>query len=205
MGWIALCLKLDEDRVRELLEAGAAGGGDSGMVGRLLGCYGDLFTTSMDMGWGSGAAAAAAGEGEEEAARKPRCMLTVASNEITRVRADIDSLVFQSKLPPRITVRLLHAVVVGLLLKFHSPGSYQLRFWDKVFVQLFEYLSKGSLDVVLCMTARGEMVGDRLRVVLQGDPSSNPHGLDHICPIHILNDVNLLTVLDSFKLATDAV
>lgn len=75
----------------------------------------------------------------------------------------------------------------------------------QVFVQLFEYLSKGSLDVVLCMTARGEMVGDRLRVVLQGDPSSNPHGLDHICPIHILNDVNLLTVLDSFKLATDVV
>lgn len=78
----------------------------SWQVGRLLGCYGDLFTTSMDMGWGSAAAAAAAGE--EEAARKPCCVLTVASNEITRVRADIDSLVFQSKLPPRITVRWVH-------------------------------------------------------------------------------------------------
>lgn len=36
--------------------------------------------------------------------------------------------------PVCLSFRLLHAVVVSLLLKFHSPGSYQLRFWDKVCV-----------------------------------------------------------------------
>ena len=50
---------------------------DSGLAGRLLGCFGDLFTASLDVGWKS--------EPNEDGSRPPKCMLTIANNDVTRV------------------------------------------------------------------------------------------------------------------------
>ena len=119
---VALALKLDEERVAELLglsgtsaaasthnkrspppsssssafssgagavqaanaavgiPAGAAAAGDAGLAGRLLGCFGDLFTASLDVGWKA--------EPDEDGSRPAKCMLTVANNDVTRVRID---------------------------------------------------------------------------------------------------------------------
>ena len=35
----------------------------------------------------------------------PRCMLTIQNNDVTRVRADVDSLMFQSMVSPKMAVR----------------------------------------------------------------------------------------------------
>ena len=50
---------------------------DGGLAGRLLGCFGDLFTASLDVGWKS--------EPNEDGSRPPKCMLTIANNDVTRV------------------------------------------------------------------------------------------------------------------------
>ena len=60
---------------------------EAGLAGRLLGCFGDLFTASLDVGWKS--------EPDEDGSHPPKCMLTVANNDVTRVRADVESLMFQ--------------------------------------------------------------------------------------------------------------
>ena len=60
---------------------------EAGLAGRLLGCFGDLFTASLDVGWKS--------EPDEDGTHPPKCMLTVANNDVTRVRADVESLMFQ--------------------------------------------------------------------------------------------------------------
>lgn len=73
-------------------------GAAADIAGRLLGCYGDLFTASMDMGWRAQSDA-------DGAAQRPCCMMTVQSNEITRLRAEVEGLWFQSTVSPRLAVR----------------------------------------------------------------------------------------------------
>ncbi|PNH00161.1 hypothetical protein TSOC_014032 [Tetrabaena socialis] len=67
-----------------------------------------------------------------------------------------------SRRPPRVWVRVLQAVVIALVLKFHSADSYSIRFWNRAFNQLHEYLSRGSLDVAVCLSMRATM--DRAKV-----------------------------------------
>jgi hypothetical protein len=95
---LAVSLRLDEERLAELLESGAGahalsqavtsangshnnskaisnnkgGGGGGGVLGTLLGSYGDLFSMSFDVGWKPDNSPEA-----EEGATQPACMLTV--------------------------------------------------------------------------------------------------------------------------------
>ena len=43
---------------------------------------------------------------------------------------------------PSLSGRMLHAVIANIMLRFYSSDSFQLRFWQKVFGQLYEYLGK---------------------------------------------------------------
>ncbi|KAG2489303.1 hypothetical protein HYH03_012135 [Edaphochlamys debaryana] len=238
---LALSLRLDEDRVAQLLAGGgpvtlplplptpshpspstassafaapaSAHGPSADIAGRLLGCYGDLFTASLDTGFRPVS-------DDDGAVQKPCCMLTVQSNEVTRLRADVEGLWFQSWVPPpKLAVRVLQAVVIALVLKFHAADSYSIRFWNRAFDQLHEYLSRGSLDLAVCLSARATMdrTTDRLRVELSGQDLNASHTpgaagagaaggglLGRVCPVYLLNDINLLTVLDSVKLLSEA-
>lgn len=272
---IALALKLDEERLADLLSGGTAGAQDAQLLGRLLGCYGDLFSASLDVGWCTDP------EDPEGLAQKAKCMLTVANNDVTRVSANVETLMFQSSVSPKLAVRwvtatsnrhyctcaiilrshtapcrlwhylilsanitcglkaqcliaamcpavclpprMLHAVAAGLTLRFYPKDSYQMRFWDKLFGQITEYLSKDALHAMLCLTAHADIVrppaalshglpatvdmgpgAAKLKVVISGDSGSQPQGLAHVAPIFFVNDINLLTVLDSFKLLAEA-
>lgn len=111
--------------------------------------------------------------------------------------------------------RVLQAVVIALVLKFHSADSYSIRFWNRAFNQLHEYLSRGSLDLAVCLSVRAAMdrPSGRLRVELSGQDlnaagagGANGGGqglLGGVCPVYLLNDVNLMTVFDSVKLLTE--
>ncbi|KAL6760425.1 hypothetical protein V8C86DRAFT_3132417 [Haematococcus lacustris] len=267
---LSLSLKLDEERLSELLAdaGGDASGGSRGLLGLLMGCYGDLFSTSLDVGWRPDTR-----EGAEEGATRPACMLTVANNEVTRVSASLESLIFQSCVSPRVAVRVLSAVVTGLLLRFYPRDSYQVRFWQRLFRHLHEYLGRDSLDALASLSASAELVKppppptapapphprgphhhaatgtahgaaapstthhrsasgsvrggappaaaaaaaagaagqSKLRVVLAGDVGLGAAGLapgthpqPRCAPVYCVNDINLLTLLDSVRLLTDA-
>jgi hypothetical protein len=120
---------------------------DANLVGGLLGCFGQLFTAHLAPGWqkpgtssdslsrssssasaaaaaanadASGSSNGAAGEQKSDQQREPCGMLTVKNNDITRVRAELDSASFVSAVAPRIAVRLLHIVALAVVLKFFS-------------------------------------------------------------------------------------
>jgi hypothetical protein len=137
-------------------------------VGGLLGCFGQLFTANIAPGWqkagsaaadslsrssssASAAAAAAAnadasssstgaaGEQKSDQQQAPCGMLTVRNNDITRVRAELESASFVSAVAPRIAVRLLHIVALAVVLKFlsgdgssSSSSSKRLEYVNKV-------------------------------------------------------------------------
>jgi hypothetical protein len=63
----------------------------------------DLFSASLDVGWRPDNAAGAA-----EGATRPAAMLTVANNDVTRVMASLESLMFQSCVSPQVAIRCGH-------------------------------------------------------------------------------------------------
>ena len=108
-----------------------------------------------------------------------------------------------------------------------------MRFWQKLFSQLHEYLGKEALDVTACLSAHAEVVmrkspsgaaatgqqrgggatgasaamaaaaaaaatEQKLRIVLSG--GSAQEGLSHVRPFALVNDISLLTVLESYRL-----
>ncbi len=122
-------------------------------------------------------------------------------------------------------------MVIALTLKFHASDSYSIRFWNKAFGQIHEYLSRGSLDVAACLSLRATMdrARDKLKIELSGqDLNSGPAGggsaggsggqgarggegsgsgsglLGKVCPVYVVNDVNLMTVLDTMKLLSES-
>lgn len=51
----------------------------------------------------------------------------VSNNEVTRVVATLASLMFQSCVSPQLAVRVINAVVSGLLQRWYAHDSYQVR------------------------------------------------------------------------------
>lgn len=184
---------------------------DANLVSSLLGCFGNLFTTTLDTAWCQDPPDAASGAPGSEALR---CVLRVANNDITRVRCDLESALFQSCLAPAITIRLLHAVALAVAHKLQQVSGKHLRWLDKVFQHLQEYCSKDSLDLLVCLHA-GASVGPKgLAVNLSGKlgqaTSASGGGGEGAAakqpsawPVYLINDFSMLTVLDTVKLMMD--
>lgn len=120
---------------------------DPNLVGGLLSCFGKLFTATLAPGWqqqadtsesdqqpagnsnGSGSSTENGGSSSSE---KPCAMLTVRNNDVTRVRAELDSASFVSAVPPRVVVRLLHIVVLAVVHKFLNASGKRLAYVNKV-------------------------------------------------------------------------
>ncbi|KAF5831414.1 hypothetical protein DUNSADRAFT_13149 [Dunaliella salina] len=187
-----------------------------------------------------------------------RPYLEVANNKVTRATATVDSLMFQSIVSPGKAVKMIEQIVIPAMLRFYPRGSSQMRWWHKVFEQLYEYFGKDALDALMCVSARAEVVrhpepkpstklqaarmqaqkaqqqrqqqqltaeertiegleswvaGSKLRVVLTGGSSydhgpaggssvaaqaqATPNLLGQVAPIYVVNDVNLLTLMDT--------
>lgn len=194
---LMLSLRLDERRVAELLDSGVQ---DVKLLGGLLSCFGNLFTASLAHGWPLDAS-----EGDEGVA--PRCMLTVKNNDVTRVRAELESVLFQSQVSPRIAVRLLQGVFLGMAQRFGQLSRKHLTWLDTVFSHMHEYMSKDVLDVLLGVTVKAECVDEVLRLSLSGDTraqqaagASGEGGGRNVWPVYVVNDLNMVTVVESIKL-----
>ncbi|KAF6255279.1 hypothetical protein COO60DRAFT_1702917 [Scenedesmus sp. NREL 46B-D3] len=200
------------------------------------GAAGASGTASADAGSSDGAAGAQKSDQQQE----PCGMLTVRNNDITRVRAELESASFVSAVAPRIAVRLLHIVALAVVLKFFSggtgsssssSGSKRLEYVNKVFGHVAEYLGRDCLDLLLCVdVAAAASEAGGLQVSLQGVPpaaaaaggdSSSSTGAagggtaaaggscgaaggggSPSWPVYVINDVNLLTVLDTEDVST---
>lgn len=83
---LVAALKLDEARLAALLSGSTEGGGplQAALVAQLLGCYGNLLSASLDMGWPPSAADGDVADDGGPAG--PRFMLKLANNEASHLR-----------------------------------------------------------------------------------------------------------------------
>jgi hypothetical protein len=131
---------------------------DSGLLGGVLACFGQLFTATIAPGWpsqqdssllaasmdmgtnssssGNSTAAvdAAATTAAAGAGAVPQAIVTVRNNEVTRVKAALEAACFESSVSPRIAVRLLHMLVLAIAYKFGDGSSKRLEVIHKVSV-----------------------------------------------------------------------
>lgn len=131
-------------------------------------------------------------------------MLTMRNNDVTRVRADIESALFHSAVPPRIAIRLLHVLAASAAVNFKYMDSEQVHTLHKVFRIMHEYVSKDTLDALLCFVMKADVVDDQLVIKLSGDVDSDGGGGGGAQPVswplYCINDINLVTVVDSIKM-----
>jgi hypothetical protein len=113
---------------------------DGSVISGLLSCFGELFTASIAPGWPqhqqqqqhvpSAASPAASLDGNGGSPRSaaaetavPQAIVTLQNNEVTRVRAELEAAAFESAVPPRIAVRLLHMLLLAVVHKFSGSGE----------------------------------------------------------------------------------
>jgi len=220
---LAVSLRLDEQRMaallREALLAAPAGGGggagrdagrDAGgdVLSSLVGCFGDLFSASVAPTWTAGE-----GEGGDGAASQ-KLLVSVRNNAVTRVRADVESLLLLSAVPPRTAVRLLHVLMAAGARRFRGLPAESLKTLDAFFGHTLELVSKDALDAMACLRLRaGVREGGELVVTLSGDVDGGdgdkaggapPAAAQPAWPVYCINDVNLLTVVEAIKMMVAA-
>jgi hypothetical protein len=196
-------------------------------VGALLGCFGDLFRAEFAPRWPSDAelaAAASAAASQQQPAPPPppvRGAVTVASNDVTRARLDLECAALESALAPRAATRLLHAFCVAVAHKFWGSTGKRLAKLEALFFHLEQYLGKDALDLSVSLSARAEAAeGDKLKLQVSGLPSGGggdgSRGREEkasggggataaaAAAVRLVNDVDLMTVLDTVQLLASA-
>jgi uncharacterized membrane protein YgcG len=157
----------------------------------------------------SDAAAAAAAAAAAGAPPPPRGCVSVATNDVARAFFELESAAFESALSPRVAVRLLHALAAGLAAKFLEASGRRLSWLEALFEHLEEYLGRDALDAALALEARAEGAGGgRLRLHLSGlgggPGGGSGGGGGGSAAVSLVNDVDLLTVLDTVQLLAAA-
>jgi hypothetical protein len=181
----------------------------------LLSCFGDLFSARLAPEWPSDldqAAAAASGAPPPG----PRAAVSLQTNDVTRARVELESAAFESSLAPRAAARLLHAFAGAVAAKFFGATGKRLAWFEALFFHLEEYLTKDSLDLFVSLRARAEAAaGEKLRMHIGGlgaggGSSGGGWGSSSgggrrgegasSSAVHLVNDVDLLTVLNTVQL-----
>ena len=120
----------------------------SWVVHHQLGCFGQLFMATVAPGWpvqqqdsllaasvdggGTGGSISSCGGGTSPS--NPQAIMTLHSNEVIRVKANLEAASFESAMSPRIAVRLLHMLLLAVAVahKFGSGSSKRLEVIHKV-------------------------------------------------------------------------
>jgi hypothetical protein len=154
----------------------------------------------------SDAAAAAAAAAAAGGPPPPRGCVSVSTSDVARAFMELESAAFESAVSPRAAVRLLHALLAALAEKFTAASRSRLAWLEALFVHLEEYLGRDALDAALALEARAEAAaGGRLRLHLSGlggggGGRGSAGGGGPGAALTVVNDVDLLTVLDTVQL-----
>eukprot|EP00878_Enallax_costatus_P008928 GHUV01009335.1.p1 GENE.GHUV01009335.1~~GHUV01009335.1.p1 ORF type:complete len:506 (+),score=146.01 GHUV01009335.1:129-1646(+) len=208
---LSLGLVLDQKRLHDLLVTGIT---DPHLVTDLLGSFGPVFTASVTPSWPCGSGLTNPHHVDVLGPQHQTGLIQLANNEVTRFRAELDCASFTSAVTPGVAVKLAHITVLATAMKILGSGSKQLDKINQVFGHVFEYVSKDCLDLLLSINASAAASTEgSIQVELQGTPptttagmhtsSSQQHGSAAANgPFHIVNDVDLLTILDTVTLLT---
>ncbi|KAL4421597.1 hypothetical protein ABPG75_010888 [Micractinium tetrahymenae] len=193
-------VRLDERRIGEILQgidSASMGPAFVSTAGRLLGHLGDVMTLGFTP-------VAPDPKGPEEP--PTQYLLQFESSDISRLRADVQSLGFVSLVTPGGMVRLAHAVVINFLLAFKGMSRDVLAPVEERFRTWYGNMSRAGLDISMCVDAKAGLVGQdgsrsgsssggiagsgQCMVRLSG--TADDEALRETSPLILINDLDLV-------------
>ncbi|KAL4450201.1 hypothetical protein ABPG77_010870 [Micractinium sp. CCAP 211/92] len=147
-------VRLDERRIGEILQgidSNSMGPAFVSTAGRLLGHLGDVMTLGFTP---------MAPDPKALEEQPSQYLLQFESSDISRLRADVQSLGFASLVTPGGMVRLAHAVVINFLLAFKGMSRDALAPLEERFRTWYGNMTRAGLDISMCVDAKAGLVGD---------------------------------------------
>lgn len=185
-------IRLDEKRIGEILSGidGASMGGQGAFTataGRIIGHLGDV----LSMGFTPAAAEATPGvSGVGPPAAPDRYLFHVESSDISRLRADVQSLGFQSAITPGGAVRLVHAVWRAIMLSFKSRPVEDCEPFRAIMQGWYRLLTKEQLNVSICLDTKGEVENGAFIASFSG--KADEAALRATSPLVMTNEIDLV-------------
>ncbi|KAL6786087.1 hypothetical protein ACKKBG_A01350 [Auxenochlorella protothecoides x Auxenochlorella symbiontica] len=188
---LSLRVRLDERRIAEILEgmdSSTLGDQFVPTAGRILGHLGDVVSFRF-----CPATLAAGRAGAGSAARPTAYLLQAESSDISRLRAEVQSLGYQSAISPAGAVRLVHAVGRAFLASFkQGVQEGALAAYTARMERLYALFSREGLDLSVCCSVRaGVEAGDAV-ARLRG--RADEVALRETSPLLLTMDVDLVAL-----------
>ena len=185
-------VRLDERRIAEILSGidGTSMGGEGAFTataGRIIGHLGDVMTLAFTPA-GADMTAPATAAGPPPA--PDRYLFHFESSDISRLRADVQSLGFQSAVTPGGIVRLLHAIVRAAQLAFKERPPEELEALRDQMKGWYNLLTREDLNVSVCVDTAGEVENNQFIVKLSG--KADEAALRATSPLVLTNEIDLV-------------
>ncbi|EFN59785.1 hypothetical protein CHLNCDRAFT_56574 [Chlorella variabilis] len=180
-------VRLDERRIGEILhgiDSASMGPAFVSTAGRLLGHLGDVMTLGFTP----------MAPTDPAAADQPptQYLLQFESSDISRLRADVQSLGFVSLVTPGGMVRLAHAVVKNFLLAFKGMTPEALEPLEERFRTWYANMSRAGLDISMCVDAKAGLTEGTGQCVVRLSGAADDEALRETSPLILVNDLDLV-------------
>jgi hypothetical protein len=187
-------VRLDERRIGEILgglNATTMGGNEAfiATAGRILGHLGDVMTLGFTP-------TAAGSNGDEDGDTNRQYLFQFESSDISRLRADVASLGFQSLVTPGGAVRLVHSALRAFLIAFQKDAPDAAERMEALQIsmqQWYQLMTRDALDISVCLDAKGEVVAEKrgdFIVTLSGQ--ADEAALRATSPLVLTNELELV-------------
>jgi hypothetical protein len=193
---LKLRVRLDERRIGEILSGidGASMGGVDAFTataGRIIGHLGDVMALGFcPAGGGDPVVPGATAAGGLPA--PDSYLLHVESSDISRLRAELQSLGFRSAITPGGAVRLVHAVARAAQIGFLGRSPDELEAWREQMKGWYGLMIREALGMSACIDTKGEVEGNSFVVTLSG--RADDSALRATSPMVVTNEVDLVAL-----------
>jgi hypothetical protein len=187
-------VRLDERRIGEILgglDATTMGGNGAfiATAGRILGHLGDVMTLGFTP-------TATGSNNNGDGDNNGQYLFQFESSDISRLRADIASLGFQSLVTPGGAVRLVHSALRAFLIAFQKDAPDAAERMEALQIsmqQWYQLMTRDALDISVCLDAKGEVVAEKrgdFIVTLSGQ--ADEAALRATSPLVLTNELELV-------------
>lgn len=178
-------VRLDERRIGEILngiDADSMGGGKAfiATAGRILGHLGDVMTLAFTP-------ATSASEGEQPT---DKYLFQFESSDISRLRADVASLGFQSLVTPGGVVRLLYALGRAFFVAFKGGPEEKIDALRASMQHWYLLMTREALDISVSVDTKGSVENGEFIVTLSG--MADETALRATSPLVLTNELELV-------------
>lgn len=186
-------IRLDEKRIGEILSGidGASMGGDAAFAvtaGRIIGHLGDVMAFGFVPAGSHPTIPGTTTAGLPSA--PDRYLMHVESSDISRLRADVQSLGFQSAISPGGAVRLFHAIVRAAQLAFLGRSEEEAEVFREQMKGWYNLMTKEALNITACIDTSGEVMDTSFVVTLSGE--ADEEHVRSTSPVIITNEIDLV-------------